>query len=209
MPVRNVVAKRGRSKRIFDTVVAAVGLVIASPLMAAIAIAVRATSPGPALHRASRIGRHGVPFTLYKFRSMRISTDDEGARITAAGDARITRVGRFLRSTKLDELPQLVNVLRGDMSIVGPRPEDPTYVNKYTAAQKEILTWRPGLTSPASIEYRHEEDILSAAGDLDAAYATIMAAKLELDLAYFSTSSLRSDVVIVMRTIRSLFSHGA
>jgi lipopolysaccharide/colanic/teichoic acid biosynthesis glycosyltransferase len=206
MPAPSVVVKPGRSKRVFDTVVAAVGLVIASPLMAAIALAVRSTSPGPAIHRASRIGRHGEPFTLYKFRSMRVSTDDEGARITAAGDARITRVGRLLRSTKLDELPQLVNVLRGDMSIVGPRPEDPTYVEQYTPEQRRILDWRPGLTSPASIEYRHEEDILSAAGDLDEAYATIMKAKLELDLAYFSTSSLRTDDGVIHRTFRSLVS---
>ncbi len=206
MPAPSVVVKPGHLKRTFDTVVAAIGLVIASPLMAAIAIAVRSTSPGPAIHRASRIGRHGTPFTLYKFRSMRISTDDEGTRITAAGDARITRVGRFLRSTKLDELPQLVNVVRGDMSIVGPRPEDPTYVERYTPAQREILNWRPGLTSPASIEYRHEEDILSAAGDLDEAYATIMDAKLQIDLAYFCTSSLRSDVGVILGTLRSLFS---
>jgi lipopolysaccharide/colanic/teichoic acid biosynthesis glycosyltransferase len=136
---------------------------------------------------------------------MRTTVAGEGTRITAAGDSRITGIGKVLRATKLDELPQLVNVIRGDMSIVGPRPEDPTYVSEYTEAQKLILNWRPGLTSPASIEYRHEEDLLSAAGDLDAAYATIMDAKIQLDVAYFSSSSLRSDLVIIFRTISSLF----
>jgi lipopolysaccharide/colanic/teichoic acid biosynthesis glycosyltransferase len=137
---------------------------------------------------------------------MRVATGDgETARITAAGDSRITGIGRLLRATKLDELPQLVNVLRGDMSIVGPRPEDPSYVSEYTDAQREILKWRPGLTSPASIEYRHEEDLLSAATDLDAAYATIMDAKIQLDVAYFSSSSARSDLKVIFRTVRSLF----
>jgi lipopolysaccharide/colanic/teichoic acid biosynthesis glycosyltransferase len=193
------------SRRIFDIAAAAVGLAITAPVIAVIAIAVRTTSSGPAIYRASRIGLRGRPFTLYKFRSMRTSESGEGTLITVAGDNRITGIGKFLRATKLDELPQLVNVMRGDMSIVGPRPEDPTYVSQYTEAQKEILNWRPGLTSPASIEYRHEEDLLSAAGDLDTAYGTIMEAKIQLDLAYFSSSSLRSDVVVIFRTVRSLF----
>ena len=193
------------SKRIFDIVASVVGLVITAPLTAVIAIGVRTTSSGPAIYRASRIGLDGKPFTLYKFRSMRTTAAGEGTRITAAGDNRITGVGKMLRATKLDELPQLVNVLRGEMSIVGPRPEDPTYVSQYTEAQKEILNWRPGLTSPASIEYRHEEDLLSAAGDLDTAYAAIMDAKIQLDLAYFASSSLRSDMVVIFRTMSSLF----
>ena len=192
-------------KRIVDVALAAVGLVITSPLMVVIAAGVRLTSSGPAIHRASRVGRLGKPFTLYKFRSMRISDADGGSLITARGDDRVTRFGEILRSTKLDELPQLVNVLRGDMSIVGPRPEDPSYVAKYTDAQRKILDWRPGLTSPASIEYRHEEEILAAANDLETAYASIMDAKLQLDLAYFYTSSLRSDVGIIVKTLRSLF----
>jgi lipopolysaccharide/colanic/teichoic acid biosynthesis glycosyltransferase len=194
-----------RSKRIVDIVASAVGLVIASPVMAAIALGVRATSSGPAIFRATRIGRDGRPFTLYKFRSMRAAQDDVGSLITAAGDDRITRVGRFLRSAKLDELPQLINVLRGDMSIVGPRPEDPSYVERYTPEQRRILDWRPGLTSPASIEYRHEEEILAAAEDLETAYAAIMDAKLQLDVAYFVRSSLRSDLTVILGTIRSIF----
>jgi lipopolysaccharide/colanic/teichoic acid biosynthesis glycosyltransferase len=193
------------SKRVFDIAASVVGLVITAPVTAVIAIGVRTTSSGPAIYRASRIGLNGKPFTLYKFRSMRTTGAGEGTRITAAGDNRITGIGKLLRATKLDELPQLVNVIRGDMSIVGPRPEDPTYVSQYTESQKEILRWRPGLTSPASIEYRHEEDLLSAAGDLETAYASIMDAKIQLDLAYFSSSSLRSDVVVIFRTVRSLF----
>jgi len=172
--------------------------------MLVIAVCVRLTSPGPAIHRAVRAGQNGTPFTLYKFRSMK--TNSGGARITAAGDDRITAVGKLLRATKLDELPQLINVLRGDMSIVGPRPEDPTYVSQYTEKQREILKWKPGLTSPASIEYRHEEDILSAAADLDVAYAGIMDAKIQLDLAYFSASSARSDLAVVLSTVGSIFS---
>jgi lipopolysaccharide/colanic/teichoic acid biosynthesis glycosyltransferase len=193
------------SKRVFDIAASVVGLVITAPVTAVIAIGVRATSSGSAIYRASRVGLNGKPFTLYKFRSMRTTGAGEGTRITAAGDSRITGIGRLLRATKLDELPQLVNVLRGDMSIVGPRPEDPTYVSEYTEAQKQILNWRPGLTSPASIEYRHEEDLLSEASDLESAYATIMDAKIRLDLAYFSSSSMRSDLGVIFRTVRSLF----
>src|SRR3954452_1076898 len=191
--------------RTFDVAAATLGLVFTAPVMAVVAVAVRTTSSGPAIYRATRIGKDGRPFTLYKFRSMRAARACSGTRITAAGDDRITAVGRLLRATKLDELPQLVNVLRGDMSIVGPRPEDPMYVSQYTEAQTAILAWRPGLTSPASIEYRHEEDILSAAADLDAAYAAIMQAKIDIDLEYFSSSSTWSDLTVIFRTIRSLF----
>lgn len=198
-------ARPYRTKRGLDIVVAAVGLVIASPVIAVIALCVRLTSVGPAIFKATRVGRLGAPFTLYKFRSMRTGVGDVGTLVTAAGDDRITPVGRFLRTTKLDELPQLVNVLRGQMSIVGPRPEDPSYVSQYSDDQRRILDWRPGITSPASIEYRHEENILQSAVDLDSAYAAIMDAKIQLDLAYFPTSSLRSDLGMVVRTIRSLF----
>jgi lipopolysaccharide/colanic/teichoic acid biosynthesis glycosyltransferase len=193
-----------RSKRALDISLAAVALVIAAPVMAIIAIGVRLTSSGPAIHRATRAGQHGVPFTLYKFRSMRTSTSVAGSLITAAGDPRVTKLGRVLRATKLDELPQLVNVLRGQMSIVGPRPEDPSYVGRYSEGQRRILSWRPGLTSPASIAYRHAEAILQSAGDLDSAYMAIADAKIRLDLAYFATSTLRTDVGIIVKTLRSV-----
>ncbi len=194
-----------RSKRALDISVAAVALIVAAPAMAIIAILVRLTSSGPAIHRAIRSGQHGVPFTLYKFRSMRTTTGEVGSLITAAGDPRVTRVGRVLRATKLDELPQLVNVVRGEMSIVGPRPEDLAYVSRYTDDQRRILDWRPGITSPASIEYRHEESILQSADDLDTAYMTIADAKIRLDLDYFATSTFRADLGIILKTVRSIF----
>lgn len=191
-------------KRAVDVVVAALGLVVTSPLLLALAIAVRATSPGPALHRAVRVGRGGAPFTLYKFRSMHLGASTSGPAVTAGGDSRITRVGGFMRATKLDELPQLLNVLRGDMSIVGPRPEDARYVEWYAPAQREILSWRPGITSPASIAYRDEERVLAGATDLDAAYREIMAAKIALDLEYFPNASLLGDARLVLRTVTAV-----
>lgn len=194
-----------RSKRAFDIAVAAVALILAAPAMVIIAVLVRLTSSGPAIHRAIRAGQDGVPFTLYKFRSMRTTSGGIGSLITAAGDPRVTRVGRVLRATKLDELPQLVNVVRGEMSIVGPRPEDLAYVSRYTDDQRRILDWRPGITSPASIAYRHEESILQSADDLDTAYMTIADAKIRLDLAYFTTSTLRTDLGIIVKTARSIF----
>ncbi len=126
-----------------------------------------------------------MPFELLKFRSMLVGAAASGPGITAHGDSRITSVGRVIRSTKLDELPQLVNVVRGEMSIVGPRPEDPRYVEWYTDAQREILRWRPGITSPASLTYRDEESVLAGAENLDAAYRVVMADKIAIDLAYF------------------------
>ena len=200
----NATLRLYRSKRVVDVSVAAVALLIAAPFMAVIGFAVRLTSPGPAVHRALRAGRHGVPFTLYKFRSMR--TTAGGSLITAAGDSRITPIGKVLRATKLDELPQLVNVLRGEMSIVGPRPEDLAYVERYTEDQRRILAWRPGLTSPASIEYRHEETMLGSADDVETVYKVIADAKLQLDLAYFPASTLRGDIAIMLKTLRSIVS---
>lgn len=196
-----------RIKRPLDIIVATVGLVVTSPVMAMIAVCIRLTSPGPAIHRATRVGRGGSLFTLYKFRSMRV--EESGQRITAAGDSRVTRVGRILRATKLDEIPQLINVLRGQMSIVGPRPEDPKYVESYHDGQRQILRFRPGLTSPASIRYRHEESLLAQAEDLEAAYATIAASKLSIDLQYFPSSTFRSDLGIMAKTFTSIFRRSA
>jgi lipopolysaccharide/colanic/teichoic acid biosynthesis glycosyltransferase len=191
-------------KRLLDLVIAAVGLVVLSPVLLATGVMIRLTSHGPALHRARRIGRDGVPFELLKFRSMAVDAATSGPGITARGDARITAVGRVIRSTKLDELPQMVNVLRGDMSIVGPRPEDPRYVERYTDAQREILRWRPGLTSPASLTYRDEESVLAGAENLDAAYELVMADKIAIDLAYFRTQSLLGDLAMLAKTARAV-----
>ncbi|MGD9702342.1 MAG: sugar transferase [Acidimicrobiia bacterium] len=197
-----------RGKRVFDVVVAAIALVVLSPVLLAAAAAVRFSSKGPALHRARRVGRDGELFELLKFRSMRVGAAASGPGITARGDSRITGVGRVLRSTKIDELPQLVNVLRGEMSIVGPRPEDPRYVEWYTNEQRVILSWRPGITSPASLSYRDEESILAGAEDLDAAYRTVMAEKIDIDMPYFQQQSLRGDLRTLWRTVAAVARRG-
>ncbi len=192
-------------KRAFDIVCSAVGLTVLSPALLLIALAIRLNSPGPALYRAKRVGRGGRHFTLYKFRSMVANADKAGPGITAAGDARITSVGRVLRRTKLDEWPQLINVLRGDMSLVGPRPEDPRYVALYTPEQRAVLSVRPGITSLASVRYRHEEALLTGA-DWETRYTQeVMPTKLALDLEYVRNASLWLDLVILWRTFRALF----
>lgn len=151
----------------FEVVLCAVGLTVLGPLLVAIALAIKVTSPGPVLFRQRRIGRGGEPFTLHKFRSMRIDTP--GSRVTAAGDRRITPVGRVLRRTKLDELPELFDVLRGDMALVGPRPEVPAYYDPTSPLWRPVVAVRPGLTDPVTLRLRNEEALLaSVAGPEDA-----------------------------------------
>jgi lipopolysaccharide/colanic/teichoic acid biosynthesis glycosyltransferase len=193
-----------RGKRVLDVTFALVAIVVTLPVQAAVALAVRISSPGPVVHRAVRVGRHGRPFVLYKFRSMREDPARHGPLITARGDARITKVGAVLRRSKLDELPQLYNVLKGDMSTVGPRPEDQRYVDRYNAHQRRILSWRPGITSPASLAYREEETLLADVPDLDVAYASIMSAKLEIDLEYLERATLLEDIRCVIATLASV-----
>ncbi len=191
-------------RRALDVAVAAVGLVLLWPVLLVVAVAVAVSSPGPVLHRARRVGRGGQPFTLLKFRTMVRDAASAGPGVTASGDTRITPVGRILRRTKLDELPQLVNVLKGEMSLVGPRPEDERYVELYTPEQRRILDARPGITSPASITYRDEESVLSGAEDLEAAYRELMAEKIRIDLAYLDRRSVRSDLGVLWRTARAV-----
>jgi len=194
-----------RAKRTFDVIVSGVAIIALSPLLLVIALLVRFTSRGPVLYRATRSGRNGALFKLYKFRSMVANADKLGPGITAAGDRRITRVGRILRRTKLDELPQLFNVLRGDMSIVGPRPEDPRYVALYTAEQRRVLQFRPGITSLASIRYRNEAEALKTQ-DWETVYIQqVMPEKLAIDLEYASRATLRLDLLIIARTFLALF----
>lgn len=188
-------------KRALDLAVAVSIAAVTLPLSIVAAVAVRLSSPGPILHRAVRVGRSGEPFTLYKFRSMSVANVATDAGITAANDRRITPVGKQLRRWKIDELPQLWNVLRGDMSIVGPRPEDPRYVDSYPAHLRVVLSWRPGLTSPASIEFRHEEQLLAGAADLATAYQAVLLQKLEIDVAYFQRQSLLGDIRIILGTL--------
>ena len=188
-------------KRGFDILASGAGLIVLSPLLLGIAVAVRVSSPGPALYRARRVGRFGKEFTLYKFRSMVVGADRRGPGITAAGDSRITGVGRFLRRTKLDELPQLINVLRGEMSLVGPRPEDPRYVALYTPEQRRILEQRPGITSMASLTYRDEERMLSGE-DWERVYVEqVLPAKLAIDLEYAKRATLWQDIMLILRTV--------
>lgn len=192
-------------KRVFDLLAAGAGLIILAPVFFVIAAAIKLSSDGPIVYKATRIGRFGKTFKLMKFRSMVVNADAVGPGITTSGDPRITSVGRVLRKTKLDELPQLVNVFRGEMSIVGPRPEDPRYVSMYTDEQKRVLEVRPGITSQASIVYRHEESILAGENWEEYYVETIMPAKLAIDLDYVNNLSLAKDITIILKTIRALF----
>ena len=185
--------------RLLDVIASAAGLLILSPLFAAVALAVKLSSPGPVFHRGRRVGRGGIPFDVYKFRSMRVG--EAGPSLTRAGDPRITAVGRFLRRTKLDELPQLLNVLIGEMSVVGPRPEEPSYVALYDAEQRRILSVRPGITSPASLLYRSEEEQL-VGDEFERLYIErIMPRKLQIDLEYIDRRTWRSDLGVLARTV--------
>jgi lipopolysaccharide/colanic/teichoic acid biosynthesis glycosyltransferase len=187
-------------KRAFDLTVAACALIIAAPLMLFIAFLVKLDSPGPVFYRGRRVGRGGSHFSIYKFRTMAVGASASGPGVTRRGDARITRVGRFLRASKLDELPQLINVLRGSMSIVGPRPEDPRYVASYSSDHRRVLSVRPGVISPASLEYRHEERILAGVSELEDAYVRlILPSKLALDLAYIDNQSMLGDMRVLLR----------
>ncbi len=187
-------------KRLFDFTASAVGLLILSPIFAIIALLIKFTSPGPVFHRAQRVGMAGRHFTLYKFRSMIVGAHRLGPAITAQGDPRITPIGCFLRRTKLDELPQLLNVVKGDMSLVGPRPEDPRYVAAYTPAQRAILSVRPGITSAASVVYRHEEQLLTG-DNWEMLYRNqVMPQKIDIDLQYLRRRSLWADIGLIFRT---------
>lgn len=191
-------------KRTFDIISAGTGLVVLSPLLLLIGVALKLHDEGPVFYRARRVGKDGDLFDVLKFRSMIPDAGKQGPGITADGDARITPLGRILRRTKLDELPQLINVVRGEMSLTGPRPEDPRYVELYTAEQREILSVRPGITSAASLAFRHEEQLLSGA-DWERKYLEeVMPAKLAVDLDYIRHSTLTSDVRLIVRTIKSM-----
>jgi len=179
---------------------AAMGLALLGPLLVGLGLLVRLTSPGPVFHRGLRVGRRGRSFRILKFRSMTAGAYDQGPAVTIAGDPRITAVGAFLRKTKLDELPQLLNVMVGEMSLVGPRPEDPRYVTQYNRRQLAVLEVRPGITSPASVAFSQEESLL-AGGEWERRYLQeIMPAKLAAELAYLERSSWREDLRILWKT---------
>jgi lipopolysaccharide/colanic/teichoic acid biosynthesis glycosyltransferase len=197
------------SKRIFDVLVSLLALVFAAPIIAVCAVAVKLDSNGPAFFRQLRIGRDARPFRIYKMRSMTISHSISTPKITVAGDARITTVGEFLRRWKLDELPQLWNVLIGDMSLVGPRPEVPEYVALYPPEVRTVvLSVRPGITDEASIRFRHESQLLAVAPDPDRLYVEeLLPAKLELYQKYAKNHGLLTDLGILGRTILIILRH--
>jgi lipopolysaccharide/colanic/teichoic acid biosynthesis glycosyltransferase len=186
-------------RRLFDVAVSAIGLLLLSPLFLVAALAVRLTSRGPVFYRARRVGWKGREFAMLKFRSMVNSSGGPG--ITKKGDARVTRIGRVLRRSKLDELPQLLNVIRGEMNLVGPRPEDPRYVALYDDAQRRILDVRPGITSAASVAYRDEETLLGGDAFERVYVETILPEKLRLDLEYERSRTWISDLRIIVRTL--------
>lgn len=190
------------AKRALDVVASGAGLLALSPVLAACAIAVRLSSDGPVLFRHQRVGRFRKPFELLKFRTM---VERPGAQVTAAGDPRITRVGRVLRKYKLDELPQLVNVLRGDMSLVGPRPEVSRYVARFEREYDRILEVRPGITDFAAIEYRDEEKVLARSPDPELTYVEeVLPAKIRLYERYLAERSLSTDVSLIVRTLGAI-----
>jgi len=189
-------------KRWLDLAFAAAGLVLLSPLLVAVAAAVRLTSPGPAFFRQQRTGQFGKPFRIFKFRSMVGSSTAKGALLTAAGDPRITPLGHWLRKSKIDELPQLLNVLAGDMSFVGPRPEVPEYTAKYTEKQRRVLLEKPGVTGPATNAHVNEEELLASQPDKEAFYlTTVLPGKLETDIAYCENIRFGEDMKLILTAI--------
>lgn len=194
------------AKRALDLVLASLGLLLLAPLLLLIALAIKLDSAGPVLFRQERVGRYGRPFRIHKFRTMVADAPARGPAITVGADARITRVGRWLRERRLDELPQLIDVLRGDMSLVGPRPEVPRYVAQYPPALREaVLAVRPGLTDPASLERLDEAEHLARAADPEREYVEVLLpAKLEHALAYARRATLASDLCVIGRTLRHL-----
>ena len=189
-------------KRLFDIFASAAGLLVLSPLFVLLAVLVKWGDGGPVFFRQQRVGQKGKLFWILKFRSMVLNAEKLGLSVTRDGDPRVTLVGRWLRKTKLDELPQLWNVLRGDMSLVGPRPEVPQYVNAYTEGQKRVLELKPGITDLATLEFRNEEELLRTAPDAERFYLEVcVPRKIELNLAYASNATVWRDVQIILQTL--------
>ncbi len=192
-------------KRHFDIFFSVLTLIVLSPILLIIAITIKLTSAGPIFYCSKRVGEKGKLFDLIKFRSMVVDAPQKGPNITRNGDNRITNIGKILRKYKLDELPQFFNVLKGDMSIVGPRPEDPAYVARYSPEQLRVLCVKPGITSLASIKYRDEEQILTGENWQEKYINEIMPAKLSIDLEYIKHQSLLNDLYIIYKTVFAVF----
>lgn len=189
-------------KRLFDIVCSFFGLLVLSPLFVFLSLWVGLGSKGGVFYKQKRVGRFNKDFTLYKFRSMRVGSDKKGLLTIGGKDSRVTKAGFFIRKYKLDELPQLLNVLKGDMSFVGPRPEVRKYVDMYTERQLKVLDVRPGITDLASIKYRNENDLLATADNPEQYYIDfVMQDKLALNLQYIETRSFFGDIKLIFRTI--------
>ena len=190
-------------KRLFDIIASAIGLIVLSPLFLVLAVWIKVDSKGPVFYRQTRVGWHNKDFRIFKFRSMRVGSD-KGSLVTIGGrDPRITKSGYYIRKYKLDEFPQLINVLIGDMSLVGPRPEVRHYVDYWTPEQMRVLEVRPGITDPASIKFRNENELMAQAGDPEQYYINvIMQEKLRLYLEYVDNQSFLYDLWLIFATLR-------
>jgi lipopolysaccharide/colanic/teichoic acid biosynthesis glycosyltransferase len=192
------------SSRLIDVAGSLFGLALCAPFFVVVAYLIRRNSPGPVFYRARRVGKGGRPLLVFKFRTMVVDADSKGPGITTAGDSRITKIGGFLRRWKIDEVPQLINVLMGNMSLVGPRPEDPRYVELYTPEQRRVLDVRPGMTSLAFFEYPDEESVL-VGDDWEKVYVErVLPEKLTIDLGYLERRNAWTDVVLILKTIWSI-----
>lgn len=190
-------------KRLLDITASGLGLIFLSPLFLIVALWIKSDSPGPVFYRQSRVGRYGKDFRLFKFRSMRVGSDKKGLITVGGHDPRVTRSGYYIRKYKLDELPQLINVFIGDMSLVGPRPEVRKYVDLYTPEQLHVLDVRPGITDLASIRYRNENELLAKASDPEQYYReVVMQDKLRINLEYISDHSFFRDLKIIFMTFK-------
>jgi lipopolysaccharide/colanic/teichoic acid biosynthesis glycosyltransferase len=203
--LRDIVADPPRGARLLDVTLAAAGLVVLSPVLLVIAILIRLDDGGPVLYRQRRIGRGGAAFRIWKFRTMVVDAERRGGALTVAGDARVTRMGARLRRLKLDELPQLLNVVAGDMRLVGPRPEVPRYVDAYSDDQRRVLALVPGITDPASLAFIDEETLLRGVEDPERYYVEhVMPEKIRLNLAYAARATWWNDVRVIAATCRTL-----
>ena len=196
-------------KRTFDFAVALIGLIVLSPLLVATAILIKLTTPGPMFFQQERVGRGFRAFKILKFRTMVHEAHKLGGQLTVCEDPRITSVGRVLRTTKIDELPQLINVVRGEMSFVGPRPEVPRYVEMFREDYEQVLMVRPGITDLASLEYRHESELLELSDDPERTYiAEILPEKVALAKEYIRRSSFWFDLRLIVRTVLRMAESG-
>lgn len=196
-------------KRTFDFIFSSFALIVLSPIFVILAIAIKLESSGPVFYRGVRVGRYGTPFKIFKFRSMVVDAEKRGAASTRDGDARITSIGKIIRKFKLDEFSQLINVFRGDMSIVGPRPQVQWAVDTFTKEQQKVLELRPGITDWASIKFHNEGELIERSGiaDSDEAYMLLIhPEKMRLQLEYFNNNNLLIDLKIIWATMTKLIS---